>query len=85
MTSKEFRPAHAYVIAGIVATGAIALLTSSRVAGVVAGVVLVVLAWIRYTGKNPVAIAARSPRFDSLVLVLLGVGTVFLALTTDNL
>lgn len=85
VTSKKFRAAHGYVIAGIVAITVLTAVVSTRVGAISAGVALTILAWVRYRAPDPVAIAARSPRFDSLMLAVLGVGTLILGITADNI
>lgn len=85
VTSNEFRPAYAYILAGIAAIAVLAIVFSGRVAGVSAGVVLLALAGVRMSGMASEAISARSARFDTALLTVLGAGALILALTADNI
>lgn len=85
MTKNGRRPGYAFVLAGIIGIAALAVVFSGKIAAVTAGVGLLLLAALRAAMRGPVAIAARSARFDTVLLALLGVGTLVLALTADNI
>lgn len=85
MTSNASSAAYAVTLLGVVAVAALAVLFSSRVAGVAAGVILLALAGLRATKKLGGVIGARSTPFDAVFLVILGAGVIILALTADNI
>lgn len=85
MTSKEFQPISLLTVAGTVLIAVLAIVWSARAAAVVAGCATLSLAWMRFAAKRPDGIAARSTRFDTLFLGILGAGILALAITADNI
>lgn len=85
VSRNDFRPSYGYAIAGIVVIGLLAIVFSGRVAGVAAGIGLVVLAGMRLFSRAPRVLIARSSRFDTLFLATMGIGILVLALTADNI
>ncbi len=85
MTSKEFQPASLIAIAGTMVVALLAVVWSSRGAIVVAGIALIALAAARAMLKGTGALEARSTRFDTLFLAVLGLMIVVLGIVTENI
>lgn len=79
------RPGNALVIVGVIVIAVLAVVFSGKVASVTAGVALLALIAVRVFVREPLAISARSTRFDAGLLAVLGVGILVLALTADNI
>ncbi|HLS00376.1 MAG TPA: DUF3017 domain-containing protein [Beutenbergiaceae bacterium] len=85
MSRNEFRPSDGYALVGIIVIGVLSILFSGRVAGLTAGIGLIVLAGLRLIGRGSRVVQARSRQFDTVFLATLGVGILVLALMADNI
>lgn len=85
VTTNGLRPGNLLMITGVIITAVLAVVFSGKVASVSAGVALLALTAVRIFAREPLAISARSTRFDAGLLAVLGVGILVLALTADNI
>ena len=86
VTANDARVGYYLVIIGAVAlVVGQAVLFSGRLAAITAGAGLLALSLARATRRGWSVIGARSTRFDTAFLALLGAGILALALTADNI